>query len=72
MNRKPGQNWGFCVCQKTRASYMIQASELHGCMFPGSPLPHRDNDKWKCTMFTNKPCISAVCFIKTIYTGKSV
>ena len=41
---------------KTRTKfYVIQASELHGCMFPGSPLPHLDNDKWKLTSFPNKP-----------------
>ena len=34
---------------------MIQALELHGYMFPGSPLLHPDNDKWKHTLFTNKP-----------------
>ena len=33
--------------------YVIQALELHGCTFPGSPLPHPDNDQWKHTMFTN-------------------
>ena len=35
-------------------NYVIQASELHECMFPGSPLLHLDNDKWKCTSFTYK------------------
>ena len=40
--------------KKTRAKmYVIQALELHGCMFPGSLLPHLDNDQWKHTMFTN-------------------
>ena len=24
--------------------YVIQALELHGCMFPGSPLLHPDSD----------------------------
>ena len=39
---------------KTRTKmYVIQALELHGCMFPGSPLPHPENDQWKHTMFTN-------------------
>ena len=32
---------------------VTQASELQGCMFPGSPLPHPDIDQWKHTMFTN-------------------
>ena len=26
-----------------------------GACFQGSPLPHPDNDKLKCTWFTNKP-----------------
>ena len=45
-------------------NYVIQASELHGWLFPDSPLPHPDNDKWKHTLFTNTFCISAVCYIK--------
>ena len=50
--------WGIgklYIFIKTRTKfYVIQASELHGCMFPGSLLPHPDHDKWKCTSFTNK------------------
>ena len=48
--------------------HVIQALELHGCMFPGSLLLHLDNEKWKHTVFTNKPCISAFHFVKTIHT----
>ena len=59
----------FVYVKKTRASYVIQALELHGCTFPGSLLLHPDNNKWKHTMFTNKSCISGVHFVKTIYTG---
>ena len=51
---------------------MIQALELHGCMFPGSPLLHLDNDKWKCTVFTNKSCISAVCLLSKPYIHENV
>ena len=60
----------YIVPARTRAKLHDSGIRLHGCMFPGSPLLHPDNDKWKCTMFTNKLCISAVCFVKTIYTGK--
>ena len=31
----------FVYVKKTRASYVIQALELHGCMFPGFLLPHQ-------------------------------
>ena len=41
-------------------------SKLHGCMFPGSLLPHLDNDQWKCTMFTNEFYISAHHFDKIL------
>ena len=44
-NRKPGLNLGFDMyVEKTRVNYVIQASELHGCMFPGFSLLHPDND----------------------------
>ena len=46
----------FVYVKKTRASYVIQALELHGCTFPGSPLLHPDSDQWKCTVFTNWLC----------------
>ena len=59
---------GTLYLQRLGLNYVIQALELHGCKFPGSPLLHPDNDKWKCTVFTNKPCISALHFVKTIYT----
>ena len=42
-----------CICLGFKNLYVIQASELYGCMFPGSPLPHPDIDQWKHTMFTN-------------------
>ena len=58
----------FVHVKKTRANYMIQALELHGCMFPDSPLLHPDNDKWKHDMFTNKCCISAAHFVKIMGT----
>ena len=35
-------------------NHVIQASEVHGCMFPCSPLLDPDNDQWKCTSLTNK------------------
>ena len=50
------------VASKWHQNYMSKL--LHGCMFPGSPLPHLDNDQWKHTMFTNKFCISAHHFDK--------
>ena len=53
--------------QRLGLNYVIQALELHGCMSPGSSLPHPDNDKWKHTLFTNKPCISDVHFVKIVH-----
>ena len=45
---------------------MIWAVELHGCMFPGSSLPHPDNNQWQHTMFTNEFYISAHHFDKIL------
>ena len=47
---------------------MIQASELHGHIFPGSLLPYPNNDQLKCTMFTNEFYISA-CHFDMILQG---
>ena len=52
----------FLYPQRLGLNYVIQASELHGCMFPGSPLPHLDNDKWKHTLLTNKPLYFSYTF----------
>ena len=35
------------------------------------PMPHPDNDQWKCTMFTNKSYISAH-HIDKICTGECI
>ena len=47
------------------------AMKLYGWSFQAPLLPHPMTN-WNALVFTNKPCISAVHFIKTIYTGKSV
>ena len=52
--------------------YQIYMSNLHGCMFPGSSLPHLDNDQWKCPMFTNEFCISAHHFNKILQGNVSM
>ena len=70
--KKSRTKFKFVYVKETRASYVIQALELHGCMFPGSLLLHPDNDKWKCTMFINKPFISAVHHVKTIYIYRKI
>ena len=48
--------------QRLGLNCVIQALELQGCMFPGSLLPHLDKDKWKCTLFTNKPLYFSYSF----------
>ena len=53
------------VCDLGIGITWVQVSRL--------PMPHPDNDRWKCTMFTNKIYVS-VCLINkiplvNIYTG---